>query len=70
MIAKTSYETLIDACDELMAHVGRIRTHDKITPVKAWGPILDRILDTRCDLMKERDAIYFPNTKQPTKTKP
>jgi len=55
---------LIQCCDDLMAHVGQIKHKDEETPAKCWVPMLNRLLDTRCQIMAVRDA-----EKQTPKTK-
>lgn len=62
MSLKQTYESLIDTCDEIMSHIGKIRRIDPTIPGKDFMPALDRLLDTRSRLTKERDSILPPPT--------
>lgn len=49
-------ETLIQAGDELMAAVGQLRKVEPGFPSSPLAAVLDKVLDARSTLMKQRDA--------------
>jgi len=60
---------LIACCDDLMKHIGELKHKDKATPATAWVPMLNRILDARCQIMAARDQAKKPTpTPTPTNT--
>ena len=50
-------ETLIEAGDQLMAAVGKLRGCDPQFPKSPLAAVLDKVLDARSTLMKQRDAM-------------
>lgn len=58
-------EILIGAADELMSAIGELRKVQADFPLPPLARILDRILDARTTLMRDRDAAKKGKAGEP-----